>query len=169
MFLRNENITLRKLNPTDLPYLYLIENDEDSWVSSDVHNPLSHKDLADYIQSSTGDIFRDGQLRMIIETCDEDKAVLGCVDLFDVDIRNRRAAIGIYVIDEYRNNSIAAQAIRLVEKYASEFLKFRILYAFVATNNTPSMRLFEKLGFSQSSILQSWYNDSDAVIFSKQL
>ena len=37
------------------------------WADSDTHNPLSRHDLHQYIENTTGDIYRDGQLRLIIE------------------------------------------------------------------------------------------------------
>ena len=63
----NGMINLRKIEPSDLPFLYQWENDATSWAEGDTHNPLSQQDLRDYIASTTGDIFRDGQLRLIIE------------------------------------------------------------------------------------------------------
>ena len=60
-------IRLRKLEPSDLPFLYQWENDASSWADGSNHNPLSQRDLRDYIESTTGDIYKDGQLRLIIE------------------------------------------------------------------------------------------------------
>ena len=54
-------ITLRKLEPSDLPFLYQWENDADAWADGANHNPLSQHDLREYIAASTGDIYRDGQ------------------------------------------------------------------------------------------------------------
>ena len=61
-------IKLRKLEPSDLPFLYQWENDASAWADGSNHNPLSQQDLRDYIASTTGDIYRDGQLRLIIES-----------------------------------------------------------------------------------------------------
>ena len=38
-------LRLRKIEPTDLPYLYQWENDARMWADSDTHNPLSQADL----------------------------------------------------------------------------------------------------------------------------
>ena len=57
-------IKLRKIEPNDLPFLYQWENDAASWADGANHNPLSQQDLRDYIASTTGDIYRDGQLRL---------------------------------------------------------------------------------------------------------
>ena len=165
MKLSTDNIRLRKLDTEDLTFLYLIENDEKAWECSDTHNPLSHRDLVDYMVNSTGDIYRDGQLRLVIESNDAEKNTLGCIDIFDLDIRNSRAAIGIYVIDEYRKQNVATEAVELVVKYASEFLHLRMLYAFVDSNNVASKRLFEKNGFRIAARLDNWYLTTDAVVF----
>ncbi len=110
-------IKLRKLEPSDLPFLYQWENDASSWADADTHNPLSQQDLRDYIASTTGDIYRDGQLRLIIEDSSQaNPATLGCIDLFDFDIRNRRAAIGMYVAPEARGKGVGRAAVEALEQ-----------------------------------------------------
>ena len=41
-------IHLRKIEPTDVPYLYRWENDASAWADGSNHNPLSQQDLRDY-------------------------------------------------------------------------------------------------------------------------
>ena len=110
---------LRKLEPADLPFLYQWENDARAWADSDTHNPLSQQDLRNYIDSSTGDIYRDGQLRLII---DDDGETLGCIDLFDFDPRNRKAAIGMYISESARGKGIGKSAVQLLENFAFQHL-----------------------------------------------
>ena len=101
-------VSLRKIEPSDLPFLYQWENDAVSWADGANHNPLSQQDLRDYIAATTGDIYKDGQLRLIIES---DGATVGCIDLFDFDPRNRRAAIGMYLAPETRGKGLGKQAL----------------------------------------------------------
>ena len=158
-------IKLRKLEPSDLPFLYQWENDASSWAEGDTHNPLSQQDLRDYIASTTGDIFRDGQLRLIIES---DHTTIGCIDLFDLDPRNRKAALGMYIAPEHRGKGLAAEALRQIEHYAFDFLHLRLHYAIIATTNEPCSALFRRAGYTPSSPLAGWTLDSDAVIWIKQ-
>ena len=146
-------IKLRKIEPNDLPFLYQWENDAASWADGANHNPLSQQDLRDYIASTTGDIYRDGQLRLIIEQITNDQspgassrlteevrdrsaeegfppitnATIGCLDLFDFDPRNRRAAIGMYIAPEARGNGVGRQALEQLEQYAFDHLNLRVL------------------------------------------
>lgn len=157
-------IRLRKIEPSDLPFLYRWENDASSWADGANHNPLSQQDLRDYIASTTGDIYRDGQLRLIIE---EDGATLGCIDLFDFDPRNRRAAIGMYIAPEYRGKGVGHEAVKQLEDYAFGFLHLRVLYAIIATNNAPCSALYEHAGYQPSTPLPSWTLESDAILWIK--
>lgn len=154
-------IRLRKLEPTDLPFLYQWENDASAWADGANHNPLSQQDLRNYIESTTGDIYRDGQLRLIIE----DGATLGCIDLFDFDPRNRRAAIGMYIAPEHRGKGVGKQALRLLEEYAFGQLNMRVLYAIISTKNTACTALYRNAGYTVSSPLPGWTLEGDALLF----
>ena len=173
------NILLRKIEPSDLPFLYQWENDVASWADGANHNPLSQQDLRDYIESTTGDIYKDGQLRLVIHSVSEavcqrsglssvspqDGLTLGCIDLFDFDPRNRRAAIGMYIAPEFRGKGVGKEALRLLEEYAFGFLNLRVLYAVISTKNTACTTLYRNAGYTESSVLPNWTLESDAVIF----
>lgn len=158
-------LLLRKLEPTDLPFLYQWENDAATWADSDTHNPLSQQDLRNYIESTTGDIYRDGQLRLIIE---QEHETVGCIDLFDFDPRNRKAAIGMYIAPAYRRQGLGKQAVELLERYAFQQLNLRMLYAIILINNTSCSRLYQSLGYHPSSPLLSWTLEGDAVLWQKR-
>ena len=185
-------IKLRKLEPSDLPYLYQWENDASAWADGANHNPLSQQDLRDYIASTTGDIYKDGQLRLIIESWSDLEAVLqqsgltakrsyseavlvrpgsgltiGCIDLFDFDPRNGRAAIGMYIAPEYRGKGVGHQALEQLEAYAFGFLHLRVLYAVIATSNVPCSALYRAAGYTPSSPLASRTLESDAILWLK--
>ncbi len=164
-------IKLRKIEPSDLPFLYLWENDALAWADGDNHNPLSQQDLRDYIESTTGDIYKDGQLRLIIEqspiTTDQSPITVGCIDLFDFDPRNRKAALGMYIAPEHRGKGVGRQALEQLETYAFGHLNLRLLYAVIATNNAPCSALYRSAGYKPSSPLPAWTLESDAVIWIK--
>ena len=144
-------LRLRKLEPTDLPFLYQWENDASAWADGANHNPLSQQDLRNYIESTTGDIYRDGQLRLI---------------MFDFDPRNRRAAIGMYIAPEHRGKGVGKEALRLLEQYAFGHLNLRVLYAVIATKNIACTTLYRSTGYT-SSPLPSWTLEDDANIWIK--
>lgn len=165
-------IRLRKIEPSDVPYLYRWENDATAWADGSNHNPLSQQDLRGYIASTTGDIYMDSQLRLIIEeqspiTNDQSPITVGCIDLFDFDPRNRRAALGMYIAPEFRGKGVGREALLQMEHYAFDFLHLRVLYAVIATSNTVCSALYQSAGYAPSSPLPAWTLESDAVIWIK--
>ncbi len=94
-------------------------------------------------------------------------ATVGCIDLFDFDPRNRRAAIGMYIAPEYRGKGVGREVVKQLEAYAFGFLHLRLLYAVIATNNAPCSALYEHAGYQPSSPLPAWTLESDAIIWIK--
>ena len=174
-------LRLRKIEPSDLPFLYQWENDVTMWADSDTHNPLSRHDLHQYIENTTGDIYRDGQLRLIIEdsqlstlnsqlstlNSQLSPSILGCIDLFDFDARNRKAAIGMYIAPDARGKGVGKQAVQLLEDYAFGFLHLRMLYAIISVHNTPCSHIYEQMGYTPSSVLRDWTLEGDAILWQK--
>ena len=165
---------MRKIEPSDLPFLYQWENDVTMWADSDTHNPLSRHDLHQYIENTTGDIYRDGQLRLIIEdsqlstfNTQHSTQILGCIDLFDFDARNRKAAIGMYIAPEARGRGVGKQAVQLLLDYAFNFLHLRMVYAIISVNNVACSRLYEQMDFLPSSPLRAWTLEGDAILWQK--
>ena len=162
-------VALRKIEPADLPFLYQWENDAASWADGSNHNPLSQQDLRDYIASTTGDIFRDGQLRLMLENrlINNKVVTYGCLDLFDFDPRNRRAAVGIYVAPQFRGRGWATDALRELDGYVFDFLHLRLLYAIVSRANSASASMFESAGYTPSAVLPHWTLEADAEVWYK--
>lgn len=162
------NLKLRKIEPSDLPLLYQWENDATMWVDSDTHNPLSRHDLHQYIENTTGDIYRDGQLRLIIEDSQLSTQIMGCIDLFDFDGRNRKAAIGMYIAPDARGKGVGKQAVQLLEDYAFGFLRLRMLYAIISVHNIACSHIYEQMGYTPSSVLKDWTLEGDAILWQKR-
>ena len=174
-------VKLRKIEPFDLPFLYQWENDASVWADGSNHNPLSQQDLREYISSTTGDIYKDGQLRLVIQSVSEavctlsaqrsvspqDGLTIGCVDLFDFDVRNRRAAIGMYVSPGMRGKGVGKEALALLEEYAFSHLRLRVIYAVISARNTACATLFRNAGYTPSSPLTDWTLEGDAILWIK--
>lgn len=168
-------VTLRKLEPHDLPFLYQWENDSSAWAYGGTHNPLSRQDLRNYIESTTGDIYKDGQLRLIIEQTDTATShtatslplTIGCLDLYDFDPRNLKACVGIYISHDCRQQGYALEALRLLDDYAFGFLYLNLLYAFVSEQNTASVALFSKAGYQPSTPIPHWTIEGNARLWWK--
>ena len=156
MFLENDKLKLRALEPEDLKVLYEWENDSRLWIHGNTLNPYSKQTLRQYITDSLSqDIYQNKQLRLMIDMKTDNKTI-GTVDLYDFDVRNLKAGIGILIDEDYRKQNIASNTLELIKSYAFSFLHMHQLYAFISVDNEPSIKLFEKAGFGKSGTLKEW-------------
>lgn len=167
IYLENEKIKLRALEPEDLDFLYKWENNTAFWKEGNNVNPYSKFTLKCYIESNQS-IYEQKQLRMMIEE-KEFCQVVGCVDLFDLDVQHLRAGIGILIDENFSNKGFATQAIDLTCQYAFNFLHLHQIYCRIAANNFASIKVFEKVGFKRKGTLPDWllieYQFVDAHIY----
>ncbi|WP_281540396.1 GNAT family N-acetyltransferase [Maribacter aestuarii] len=153
--LKSDKIYLRALEPEDLEFLYQLENNMDVWEISGTVTPYSKNVLQFYLENAHRDIYDVKQLRLVI--CSQDKEPLGLIDLFDFDPKNKRAGLGIVIVDEKnRNKGIGAESIALLCNYAFEVLDLKQLYANILEENRGSIHLFEKMGFKSVGVKKDW-------------
>lgn len=166
--INDEIIRLRPLEPEDLEYLYKWENNMDLWEVSDTLTPFSRYTLKQYIENSHLDIYTTKQLRMIIELIDPLTPV-GMVDLYEFDPYHQRAGLGIMIHNsENRKLGYATSAIGLMIDYCFETLGLNQVYSSVPSSNIGSIKLFEKLGFTQTGYRKAWLrrgNEWEDVVY----
>lgn len=154
MTLQGEHIYLRALEPTDLEFLYQLENNETVWEVSNTNTPYSKYVLKQYLDNAHRDIYEVKQLRLAI--CSEEK-LIGFIDMFDFEPKHRRVGLGIVIASEKdRRKGVASEAIQLVCNYGFTHLNLHQFYANISVDNTTSIRLFEKLGFQKSGEKKDW-------------
>ena len=152
--LQGEHIRLRALEPTDLDFLYELENNTDLWEISGTTTPYSKHVLKLYLDNAHRDIYDVKQLRLCIV---KENKVVGLIDLFDFDPQNKRVGVGIVVLDDKeRNKGIGTEAVSLLTDYIFQVLGLRQLYANVLEENAASLYLFKKLGFVEVGIKKDW-------------
>ena len=155
MTLSNGNIKLRALEPDDVETLYIWENSAEVWRVSNTRTPLSRFALANYIKTADKDIWETREMRLMIISVDGKP--VGSLELFDFDPYHSRAGVGIIIFEKTdRQQGTATQALELLFDYAQNELGIAQIYANVAANNTPSLKLFEKLGFELSGVKRNW-------------
>ena len=151
-----ETIYLRALEPEDLEFLYLVENDENIWHVSNTQTPYSKFLIRQYLQNAHQDIYEAKQLRLVICESESDKTI-GLIDLFDFDPKNHRAGIGILIHNtNYRGQGFGKQALQLLIDYSFNQLQIHNLYANIGTQNENSLHLFATFGFEKVGIRKEW-------------
>ena len=153
--LKGDLVYLRALEPEDLDLLFEVENNEEFWEVSATSVPFSRYILKQYLENSHRDIYEVKQLRLVI--CGNSGEAFGFIDLFDLDPKNRRTALGILIINKSnRKKGFGAEALQLVSKYCFTHLGLHQVYANVGEDNVSSKLLFEKAGFTVAATKKDW-------------
>ncbi|XLS30879.1 GNAT family N-acetyltransferase [Flavobacteriaceae bacterium M23B6Z8] len=167
--LKGHQIYLRALELEDLDFLYKIENDTEIWEVSETLTPYSKFVLKEYIKNAHRDIYDIRQLRLVI--CDEDDELKGFIDLYEFDPKNGKVGVGIIVEKESRKKGIAESALEVVTNYCFNVLEVHQVFANVGEDNTASLSLFKKAGFTETGIKKDWIRTvagyKDEILFQK--
>jgi diamine N-acetyltransferase len=156
--LRGMRTQLRALEPGDLEFLFSIENDPVNWRVGSTLIPYSRYQLEQYILSTQHDLYAEKQLRFIIDLTDgpQPGRTIGVIDLYDFDPIHRRAGVGILIVPEMQKQGYASEALGLLIRYGFTILKLHMLHSSISSDNTASIRLFQKAGFSQCATKKEW-------------
>lgn len=160
--LKGKRVLLRALEPEDLNTLYTWENDTEIWNISETFSPVSRYILKKYLDNSHKDIFESKQLRLIIQSIENELAV-GTIDLFNFDHFHKRVGVGILIAEKgQRKKGYASEALEILKNYCFELLKLNQLYCTISVKNQSSLSLFQKAGFKISGTKSKWnWNGSD--------
>lgn len=159
MFLKGDHTSLRALEPTDLDFLYTLENDTSTWHVSNTLTPYAKFVLEQYLENAALDIYTVKQLRLVI--CNHQQEAIGAIDLFDFDPLHRRAGIGVVVSAAYRGQGHASEALHHLLNYCAHTLQLHQVYCSITATNHTSIRLFKSAGFEEVGIRREWLRKSD--------
>lgn len=153
------NITLRAMEPEDLDLLYQIENDMQIWNVGTTNVPYSRYLLHDYIATSSGDIYTDKQVRLMIE--DEKRQTIGIADIMNFSPQHLRAELGIVIQDKFRKKGYGKDVVMKMMDYARQILHLHQIYVIVNASKKETINLFLKVGFKPNGVLKEWLFDGE--------
>ena len=147
-----KNVTLRKPKLLDLDQLLLWENNLENSLFS--YNPIfyTREQIKEFL-SSDQDLFLDRQLRFMI---DNGGLSVGCVDLFEYDMVNSRAGVGIFIDEKFRNMGIATKALSLLKSICIKDYFISNLHANILHTNKASIQLFKRAGFNKNGVKKNY-------------
>jgi diamine N-acetyltransferase len=156
--LKSQDIQLRAIEPSDLDFIYILENDPEVWQVGNTLIPYSKYQIEQYVLSTQHDLFSEKQMRLMIDRVlpGPGNIPIGAVDLYDFDPYHKRAGVGIILIPEERGKGIAQEALSLLVRYCFEILDLHQLFCSITEGNIPSIRLFEQCGFIQCGTRKEW-------------
>lgn len=178
VFLKDDMITLRAVEPEDAERMWEFETDSRQWLHNGMCAPYSRRILKEYACTYDADPMRAGQIRLVVAwRSDRDESgkeeIIGLVDLFEISPQNRTAFVGVYIKESERRKGHATRALALTEEYAHRLLNLRMIGVKICEDNFPSIGLFTKKGYERAGRLDGWLlsgdRESALLIFTKTL
>ncbi len=114
------------------------------------------------LKAQQGDTLSSGKLTLYAFTPDD--RPVGCVELYNYDPINRRAAVGIVVSNEYRHQGHGSAMIQALSDFCRQNTSLHQIYADIAATNAPSIHIFQKAGYIHCATLTDWVVRSDKFI-----
>lgn len=162
MFLTDKDLSLRIAEPADAELIYRWENDRSLWRVSETSAPTSLFQIEQFLIGNS-DWIANRQLRLMVEV-EGASHPIGSVDLFDYDPLNRRIGIGVLIETAYRQQGYASRAVKLTLDYLFQDLMVHQVHCLIGEGNTPSLRLFEGLGFRCGGCRKDWIKTPEGYL-----
>jgi RimJ/RimL family protein N-acetyltransferase len=93
-----------------------------------------------------------------------EKKPVGIMEIYKVNNKDKRAAIGYGVAREYWGKGITTKAIKLALKIMKTELKTHTCEAAAHPKNIPSCKVLENNGFEKVGIAKDYYFDGDKFV-----
>ncbi len=145
--IEGDRIKLRKLRLSDVGSLCEHVNDREvtRWTLN-IPYPYSTTAGVRFVRHTRYSIRKGKGYALGIVLKDTNK-VIGVVDLFGVDVKNKKAELGYWLGRRYWGRGIMTEAVVLMLEFGFEFLDLHRIYARVFEENVASKRVLEKTGF----------------------
>jgi len=138
-----EKVRLRAIERDDIPRFVKWLNDPEVKQYLTMFWPLSHAEEERWFEKQLDD---QNSRVFAIET--EDGTHIGNIGLHDIDWKNRKATLGIFIGEkDYWNRGYGTDAIKTLLRFAFEELNLNRVQLSVLDFNARAIRCYEKCGF----------------------
>jgi len=148
--MQKNNVILRKIKNTDADVLMELNNDLEI-AKCVVGNPQKVT-IQEQIQWMNNIEHETNTVRFMV---DYNTEPVGTVIISDIKKEPKTANVNIKLLKKCRRLGVGTNAIELALEYCFEILDLYCVTAHILTDNQPSQRLFEKIGFVKEGILRS--------------
>lgn len=148
--LQGEKVSLRPIEKADIDSLNQWKNKEDVYMYlGGGFQPISKDQQVNWLESII-DLTGNDRRFMIFH----DEKAVGMVGLYSIQWVHRTCEIGIFIgEDQARGKGFAAEACRLIEHYAKNYLNLRKITLKAVEDNKKAISMWHTLGYKNAGIL----------------
>lgn len=114
------------------------------------------------LKAIEGDTLSSGELKLYGFTESDDP--VGCIELYNYDPVNRRAAVGIVVSNEYRHQGYGKAMVNALTDFCRQNTSLHQVFADIAATNAASIHIFQNAGYQHCATLKDWVVRGDKFI-----
>lgn len=144
------SVTLRHLDPDDIPRLVHLANNTDiANEMSTLPSPFRKQHALDLVQRSSGDT------EVVLGITDDlSEELAGVIMLRDFEPQHEQAEMSIWLGKDFWGRGLGSKAIRAMCRIGFEEKQLNRIYAYTMVRNIASQRILEKTGFTREGLLR---------------
>jgi RimJ/RimL family protein N-acetyltransferase len=149
--LEGQTVKLRELLIDDAANMSrLMSYNISKWLW-EVPHPYTLENAMNFIDSSHKEFrsLKAMNFAILYKMNSESKSLVGIIGLKNINIDDRRANLGYWIGESFWGNGIASESVKLIINYAFSVLRLEDIYAYVYSQNKPSIRVLEKNGMTR--------------------
>ena len=129
----------------------------------EVPYPYTLDNALNFIDSSYKEFrsFKTVNFAILYKKNPEPNGLVGIIGLKNINIDDRKANLGYWIGESFWGNGIASESVKLVINYAFSVLRLEEVYAYVYSQNKPSMRVLEKNGMTKAGEVNEYSKKLD--------
>ena len=116
------------------------------------------------LKALPGKSLSSGELKLYAYPDHMPDTPVGCVELYNYDPVNRRAAVGIVVSNEYRHRGYGHAMLVALTQFCMVNTSLHQVYADIAAVNETSIHIFQKAGYSCCATMHDWVIRADRFV-----
>ncbi len=155
--IKTEDITLRKIVPSDLDSLFEIYSNEKLFLQSPYMLKKNKDTVANMIGHFVRDFNKKKDIKLGICQNSEPDGVAGVFEIFDYSRACNMVTIGYRLNDKYWGRGLATKAVAAVCDYLFDEIGISRIQAFVMPANTKSLAVLERNNFVNEGTIRQGY------------
>jgi [ribosomal protein S5]-alanine N-acetyltransferase len=149
--LTTKRLLLREINVTDATLIHELRSDQVTNTLIGRKNSNGVGEALLYIETIKTNVRKNESVYWVI-CFDNAPELIGTICFWNFDLSRETAELGYELLPSHRGQGIMSEVLPRVIQFGFEVMKIKQITAFTSEQNTGSVKLLEKFGFTLSSL-----------------
>jgi [ribosomal protein S5]-alanine N-acetyltransferase len=154
--LETERLVLRAVRPSDVTAVYALFSDPIVTRYYGLETFTDFEQAAQRVAAHRQNYQRRRGIRWAITRRDDNDMLIGTIGLMNMRANSFNAAIGYDLAPAYWRRGIMSEVVTAVLDFSFYVMALNRIEAFVVPENTPSINLLQKLGFTNEGLMREY-------------